>query len=113
MPLSRLRRRLGSNRHERARHERATDDRSPRWPVDPDLGRRVAETHARIKGTRRQLELHVLPERREERRHSGAILGSHRRQKERVKRTAIGTISTRPNSISADSITFERSVNPA
>lgn len=38
---------------------------------------------------------------------------AHRRQNDRVKSTAIGTISTRPSSISRDSITFDKSVKPA
>lgn len=35
---------------------------------------------------------------------------AHRRQNDRVKSTAIGTTSTRPSSISRDSITFDKSV---
>jgi len=34
------------------------------WPVDPGLARRVAETRARLESTRRQLALHVLPDRK-------------------------------------------------
>jgi hypothetical protein len=39
----------------------------PPWPVDPESSRRVAETRARIQRTRRQLELHVLPDRNQQR----------------------------------------------
>jgi hypothetical protein len=38
------------------------------WPVDPELSRRVVEARRRIRHTRRQLERHVLPERRHEER---------------------------------------------
>jgi hypothetical protein len=34
------------------------------WPVDPELGRRVEQTRQQIEHTRRQLRLHVLPDRK-------------------------------------------------
>lgn len=33
----------------------------PRWPVDPELTRRVIEARARLERTRRELARHVLP----------------------------------------------------
>jgi hypothetical protein len=47
----------------RDRPERAATKAPPRWPVDPDLQRRTAETHSRIERSRRQLALHVPPDR--------------------------------------------------
>jgi len=36
----------------------------PRWPVDPELRRRTAETQRRIEHTRRQIARHPLPDRK-------------------------------------------------
>jgi hypothetical protein len=47
--------------HDGARHAAAKPP--PRWPVDPELQRRAAETRRRIEHTRRQIARHVLPDR--------------------------------------------------
>lgn len=50
------------------RPPRAVAEPSPRWPVDPELTRRVIDTRTRIERTRRQLARHVVPERQAGRR---------------------------------------------
>jgi hypothetical protein len=52
-----------SRRATRRPAARAVPNPPPRWPVDPELTRRVTDTRARIERTRRELARHVLPER--------------------------------------------------